>query len=63
MVKWLVQAEPVGGGQLVASGRMWVASEAEHDPRAVRMAAEGRALPADSILGRFLPEVATRRTD
>ena len=49
--------EPVGGGHLVALGRMWVSPEAEFDPRAVRMSAEGRGLPAEAILKRYLPEV------
>ncbi len=52
-----VQAEPVGGGKLVASGRMWVATEAEFDQRAVRMHAEGGGLPAEAILKRYLPQV------
>ena len=51
------QAEPVGGGKLVASGRMWVATEAEFDQRAVRMHAEGAGLPAEAILKRYLPPV------
>lgn len=52
-----MQVEPVGGGQLVAQGRMWVSPDAEFDPRAVRMSAEGRGLPAEAILKRYLPEV------
>lgn len=50
------QVEPVGGGRLVALGRVWVSPEAEFDPRAVRMSAEGRGLPAEAILKRYLPE-------
>lgn len=30
-------ARPVGGGTVAAHGRMWVAPEAENDPRAVFM--------------------------
>ena len=47
----------MGGGKLVASGRMWVATEAEFDQRAVRMHAEGAGLPAEAILKRYLPPV------
>ena len=56
-VRGAPQAEPVGGGRLVALGRMWVSPEAEFDARAVRMSAEGRGLPAEAILKRYLPEV------
>ena len=51
------QAEPLGGGQLLGSGRMWVAPAGELDPRAVRVRLEGRNLPADSLLKRYLPKV------
>ena len=51
------QAEPLGGGQLLGSGRMWVAPEGETDPRAVRVQLEGRNLPAEALLKRYLPKV------
>eukprot|EP00873_Tetraselmis_striata_P029672 jgi/Tetstr1/449936/TSEL_036990.t1 len=50
-----ITAEPCGGGTLVGSGRMWVAPEAEADPRAISMQAEGRGLHADRILQGYLP--------
>ena len=31
------QAEPLAGGQMVGSGRLWVAPSAELDPRAVKV--------------------------
>jgi hypothetical protein len=51
------QAEPLEGGQLVAAGRMWISPQAEEDPRAVRMQAQGRGLPAEALLQRYLPPV------
>jgi hypothetical protein len=50
------QAEPLGGGQLLGSGRMWVAPAGEQDPRAVRVRLEGRSLPAEALLKRYLPK-------
>lgn len=52
------QGEPLGGGQVMASGRLWVAPQAEQDPRAVKIAIEGRRLPFDSLACRYLPQVA-----
>ncbi len=51
------QAEPLEGGQLVAGGRMWISPEAETDTRAVRMQLQGRGLPAEALLQRYLPPV------
>lgn len=39
------------------AGRVWVSPQAEHDPMAVRVHMEGRRLPFDSLLLRYLPEV------
>lgn len=52
------QVRPAGGGQLVGSGRIWVACEAETDPRAIRMQAQGQGLPLESMLKRYLPKVS-----
>jgi hypothetical protein len=52
-----LQAEPLGGGQLLGSGRMWVSPEGEMDPRAVKVQMEGRNLPTESLLKRYLPKV------
>lgn len=54
---YCLQGEPLGGGQVVASGRVWVAPQAEQDARAVRVTAEGRRLPFDSVALRYLPQV------
>ena len=53
----LVQAEPLGGGQLLGNGRMWVSPSGEIDPRAVRVRFEGRNLPTETLLKRYLPKV------
>lgn len=53
------QAEPLEGGQLVAAGRMWISPDAENDARAVRMQLQGRGLPAEALLQRYLPEVSS----
>ncbi len=50
------QAEPLGGGQVLGSGRMWVSPAGEMDPRAVRVQLEGRNLPTESLLKRYLPK-------
>jgi hypothetical protein len=52
------QAEPLDGGQIICSGRMWVNPVAEHDLRAVRVSLEGRNLPFEPIILRYLPKVA-----
>lgn len=52
------QAEPLEGGQLVAAGRMWISPDVENDPRAVRMQLQGRGLPAEALLQRYLPAVS-----
>ena len=54
-----VQAEPLEGGSFMASGRMWVAPEAETDPRAVAMQGQGLHLPLDALLRRYLPPVSS----
>ena len=41
----------------MAAGRMWISPQAEEDPRAVRMQAQGRGLPAEALLQRYLPPV------
>ena len=50
-----MQAEPLEGGSFIANGRMWVAPEAETDPRAVAMQGQGQHLPLDALLRRYLP--------
>ncbi|KAK9804274.1 hypothetical protein WJX72_004315 [[Myrmecia] bisecta] len=50
------QVEPLDGGRLVGSGRMWVAKEAEMDPQAVRIQAQGHSLPTHRLLQRYLPK-------
>ncbi len=57
----LAQAEPLGGGQLLGAGRLWVSPAAELDPRAVRVHMEGRGLPAEAIITRYLPKVPAAR--
>jgi hypothetical protein len=52
---------PVGGGQVIGSGRLWVSPEAEFDERAVRMQYRGTDLPVSSLLHRYLPEVSRGR--
>ena len=52
-----VQAEPLEGGSFVASGRLWVAPEAETDPRAVAVQGAGSDLPLDALVRRYLPPV------
>lgn len=47
----------MGGGQLLGSGRMWVSPKGEMDPRAVKVHLEGRKLPTESLLKRYLPKV------
>ena len=44
----------------MASGRMWISPQAEEDPRAVRVQAQGRGLPAEALLQRYLPPVRPR---
>lgn len=51
------QAEPLAGGQLLGSGRMWVSPIGEVDPRAVKVRFEGRNLPTETLLKRYLPKV------
>ena len=36
---------------------MWISPQAEEDARAVRMQAQGRGLPAEALLQRYLPPV------
>jgi len=57
----MTQAEPLDGGQLICSGRMWVNPVAEHDPRAVRVSMEGHNLPFEPLMLRYLPKVLTGR--
>ena len=54
-----MQAEPLEGGSFIASGRMWVAPEAETDPRAVAMQGSGQRLPLDALLRRYLPPASS----
>ncbi|CAL8466123.1 g5659 [Coccomyxa elongata] len=51
-----IQAEPLGGGQVLGSGRMWVSPEGEMDPRAVRVQLEGQNLPTEALLNRYMPK-------
>ena len=53
-----MQAEPLSGGQLLGSGRMWVSPSGEVDPRAVKVRFEGRNLPTETLLKRYLPKVS-----
>ncbi|GIM02660.1 hypothetical protein Vretimale_7447, partial [Volvox reticuliferus] len=50
-----VQAQPDGGGSLLASGRMWLAPEAESDPRAISIAGEAEGVDADRLARYYLP--------
>ncbi|KAL3160063.1 hypothetical protein ABBQ38_009778 [Trebouxia sp. C0009 RCD-2024] len=49
------QAEPVGGGKMLGSGRMWVAPAALEDPRAVKISMQGQGLPTEALLKSYLP--------
>ncbi|KAL0030394.1 hypothetical protein WJX79_000988 [Trebouxia sp. C0005] len=49
------QAEPVGGGKMLGSGRMWVAQAALDNPNAVKMTMRGQGLPTEALLKRYLP--------
>ncbi|KAL0047976.1 hypothetical protein WJX82_004829 [Trebouxia sp. C0006] len=49
------QAEPVGGGKMLGSGRMWVAQAALDNPNAVKMSMRGQGLPTEALLKRYLP--------
>ena len=51
------QAEPLSGGHLLGAGRLWVAPEAETDPRAVRVQVTGKDLPTESLVRAYLPQV------
>ncbi len=53
----LHQAEPLGGGQLLGNGRLWVSPAGEMDPRAMKIHMEGRKLPTETLLKRYLPKV------
>ncbi len=53
----LPQVVPAGGGQLLASGRMWVAPAAESDPSALSFQAEGRELDPAVLAEYYLPQV------
>lgn len=48
----------MGGGHLKGAGRMWVAPEAELDPRAVKVQIEGEGLPVEALAKRYLPKVS-----
>lgn len=50
-------AIPVGGGELAASGQMWVAPIAEKDPQAIAMNIEGHGINAKEVMKRYLSEV------
>ena len=45
----LEQVVPLGGGQLSASGRMWLAVAAEIDPKAVSMQGQAVGVDADAL--------------
>ena len=53
----VMQAQPLSGGQLLGNGRMWVSPCGEVDPRAVKVRFEGRNLPTETLLKRYLPKV------
>ena len=55
-----MQAQPLSGGQLLGNGRMWVSPSGELDPRAVKVRFEGRNLPTETLLKRYLPKVSPR---
>lgn len=48
------QAVPAGGGLLVATGKMWVALQAEADPRAISMQAVGEGLSLPALAAAYL---------
>lgn len=52
------QAVPAGGGLLFATGKMWVAPQAEADPRAISMQAVGEGLNAAALATGYLPPVS-----
>ncbi len=54
----VMQAQPLSGGQLLGNGRMWVSPSGEVDPRAVKVRFEGRNLPTETLLKRYLPKVS-----
>lgn len=51
----LTQVVPLGGGQLVASGSMWVAPAAETDPRAIRIQGDAVDLDTGTLAAQYLP--------
>jgi hypothetical protein len=53
-----MEAEPVGGGRVKASGTIWCVPNAEEDPRAVNIHAEGFDLPGDTLLRHYVPDGA-----
>ncbi|GIL58075.1 hypothetical protein Vafri_13263 [Volvox africanus] len=50
-----VQAQPDGGGSLLATGRMWLAPEAESDPRAISITGEAEGVDADRLARYYMP--------
>ncbi|GAX75992.1 hypothetical protein CEUSTIGMA_g3435.t1 [Chlamydomonas eustigma] len=53
------QVQPVGGGQAIGSGTMWLAPEAETHPEAISMRADAAGVDPDVMLQYYLPEVGT----
>lgn len=49
-----IHAEPFDGGHLNASGRMWVAPEAEDHPEAILVHVEATDVPADALAIRYM---------
>ena len=47
----------MGGGQMMGSGRMWLAPSAVEDPRAVKFTMQGQDLPTEFLLKQYLPQV------
>ena len=48
-----VDGTTLGGGSVSASGSIWVAPEAELDPRALKVSIRGRQLPAERVLEQY----------
>eukprot|EP00798_Chlamydomonas_sp_ICE-L_P004358 gene4358-14478_t len=49
------QVQPVGCGSVICSGDMWLAAQAENDPRAINLHGEGISIDADRIARCYLP--------
>lgn len=56
------QVQPVGGGQAIGSGTMWVAAEAESHPQAISMRADAAGVDVDAMMQYYLPPVRGRES-